>query len=188
MSVTFHSELGTPTGFRVGCSCEDNRGPVFGTYADAEAFYVRHDLLNTTIAEVLVGCEYLGREGFCEEGHCFIKAVYELRGPEVNVSNGNAIGLLEALGLGGDVVETGFGPAPEDACGSLDADDFLGRVLAAEILSVGDPGRPEEIEVIEDGPTIIYCGTSEGYLDGRLAQLREVATFAKAHGRSVVWG
>jgi hypothetical protein len=188
MSVTFHSELGTPKGFRVGCSCEDNQGPVFGTYADAEAFYARHDLLNTTIPEVLVGCDYLGQEGFCEMGHCFIRAVFDNPGPEVNVSNGNAIGLLEALGLGGEVVDSGFGPCPVDACGSLAADDFLGRVLAAEIMSVGDPGRPEEITVIENGPTIISCGTAEGYLDGRLAQLREVAEFAQAHGREVVWG
>jgi hypothetical protein len=188
MSVTFQAELGIPTGFRVGCSCEDNRGPVFGTYADAEEFYVRHDLLNTTIAEVLVGCDYAGREGFCEEGHCFIRAVFPDEGPSLNVANGNAIKILASLHLGSRVVETGFGPAPADCGGSLDAEDFLGRVLAAEIMSVGDPGRPEEITVVDGGPTIVSCGTPEGYLDDKLAALREIAEFAQAHGRAVVWG
>jgi hypothetical protein len=187
MSVTFHSELGTPTGFRVGCSCEDNRGPVFGTYADAEEFYVRHDLLNATIPEVLVGCDYIGQEGYCEMGQCFITAVYENPGPEVNVSNGNAIIVLEALGLRPRVIESGFGPMPEDPYGSMAAADFLGRVLAAEIMSVGDPGSETETFIEEGCATLINCGRPEGYTDARLAQLREVAEFARAHGKAVVW-
>jgi hypothetical protein len=188
MSVTFHSELDSPTGFRVGCSCEDNRGPVFGTYADAEAFYVRHDLLNTTIPEVLVGCWYAGQEGYCEMGQCFISAVYANPGPELNVANGNAIVILEALGLGGEVIESGFGPMPADCSGSLPADDFLGRVLAAEIMSVGDPGTETETFKSEGSATVIAIGRREGYTDEKLAVLREIAEFAQAHGRAVVWG
>jgi hypothetical protein len=187
MSVTFHSELDTPTGFRVGCSCESNQGPVFGTYADAEEFYVRHDLLNRAIPEVLVGCEYAGREGFCDMGHCFITAVYPERGPELNVSNDNAILILSTLGLRPRVVDGPFGPLPEDACGSMDAEEFLGRVLAAEIMSVGDPGTETETFIEEGCATLIACGRPEGYTDARLAQLREVAEFARAHGKEVVW-
>lgn len=187
MSVTFHSELSAPTGFRVGCSCETNRGPVFGTYADAEAFYVAHDLLNTTIPEVLVGCGYAGQEGYCEMGQCFISAVYDNPGPELNVANGNVIGLLEMLGIEVEVADGPFGPLPVDCVGSMDATDFLGRVLAAEIMSVGDPGREEEISVGRLGCISIQLARREGYTEERLAELRAIAEFARANGRAVVW-
>lgn len=187
MSISFFPEPGAPTGFRVGCSCETNQGPVFGTYADAEEFYVAHDLLNTTIPEVLVGCWYAGQEGFCEMGQCFITATFIEDAPSLNVSNGNAIVLLEALGLLGEVTDTPFGPVP-DACGSLDAETFLGRVLAAEVLSVGDAGTETETLVEEGRATMVMCGRPEGYLDAKLAVLREVATWAQAHQVPVVWG
>lgn len=187
MSISFFPEPGAPTGFRVGCSCETNQGPVFGTYADAEEFYVAHDLLNTTIPEVLVGCGYAGQEGYCEMGQCFITAVYAEETPSLNVSNGNAIVLLEALGLLGEVTDTAFGPVP-DACGSMDAEEFLGRALAAEVLSVGDPGTETETLAEEGKATMVMCGRPEGYVDAKLAVLREVATWAQAHQVQVVWG
>lgn len=188
MSVSFFPEPGAPTGFRVGCSCETNQGPVFGTYADAEEFYVAHDLLNTTIPEVLVGCWYAGQEGYCEMGQCFITAVHAEDAPSLNVSNGNAVALLEVLGLLGEVGDVGFGPTPVDACGSLDAEAFLGRVLAAEALSVGDPGTETETLVEEGCATLVMCGRPEGWVDAKLAVLREVATWAQARNVAVVWG
>lgn len=187
MSITFSPEPGAPTGFRVGCSCPDNQGPVFGTYADAEAFYTKHDLLNTTIPEVLVGCEYLGQEGYCEMGHCFIKATYAEDAPKLNMANGNAIVVLEALGLLGEVTDTSFGPVP-DACGSMDAESFLGRVLAAEVMSVGDPGTETETVAEKGRATMVMCGRSEGYVDTKLSALREIALWAQARGVQVQWG
>jgi hypothetical protein len=187
MSVSFFPEPGAPTGFRVGCSCETNQGPVFGTYADAEAFYIKHDLLNTTIPEVLVGCWYIGQEGFCEMGQCFISAVYAEDAPKLNMANGNAIVVLEALGLLGEVTDTAFGPVP-DACGSMDAESFLGRVLAAEVMSVGDPGTETETFAEKGQATMVMCGRPEGYVDTKLATLRQIATWAQARGVRVVWG
>jgi hypothetical protein len=187
MSITFEPAPGTPTGFRVGCTCPDNQGPVFGTYADAEVFYTQHDLFNTTILEVLVGCEYLGQEGYCEMGHCSITAVYAEEAPSLNMANGNAIAVLEALGLLGEVTETPFGPVPE-AYGSMDAEAFLGRVLAAEVMSVGDPGSLTETHEAEGQATLVLCGRPEGYVDSKLSALREIATWAQVHNVQVQWG
>jgi hypothetical protein len=185
MSVTFFPAPGAPTGFRVGCSCPDNQGPVFGTYADAEAFYTKHDLPS---AETLAGCEYAGREGYCEMDTPFIKAVYAEQAPKLNVANGNAIVLLEALGLLGEVRDTAFGPMAMDACGAMDAEAFLGRVLCAEVMSVGDPGSESETLAEEGCATMVMVGRPEGYVDSKLSALREIALWAKAHDVAVVWG
>jgi hypothetical protein len=185
MSISFFPEPGAPTGFRVGCSCESNQGPVFGTYADAEEWYYANE--GTPNAETLAGCEYAGQEGYCEVDNPFIKVVRAEEGPRLNVSNGNAIVLLEALGLLGEVTDTPFGPVP-DACGSLDAEVFLGRVLAAEVLSVGDPGSETEVLDEEGCATLVLCGRPEGYVDTKLAVLREVAVWAQARKGQVVWG
>jgi hypothetical protein len=185
MSITFSPRPGAPTGFRVGCSCETNQGPVFGTYADAEEWYSTRQVPN---AETLAGCEYAGQEGFCEVDIPFIKAVYAEEAPRLNVANGNAILLLEALGLLGEVRDTPFGPVAMDACGSLPADQFLGRVLAAEVMSVGDPGMPRETFKVEAGPTIVGWGRRVGYVDEKLTVLREIALWAQAHNVEVVWG
>ena len=90
------------------------------------------------------------------------------------MANGNAIVLLEALGLLGEVIDGPVGPVP-DACGSMDAESFLGRVLATEVLSVGDPGTETEALVEEGCATMVMCGRPEGYVDTKLAALREVA-------------
>jgi hypothetical protein len=107
--------------------------------------------------------------------------------PEVNVSNSNARLLLEALGL-----------PFVDGCGSLGADDFLGRVLTALAVAPQDAGVPAHRlvpgestifgPVVEGGATFIDCGRSEGYLQERLLQLEEVATAALLAGREVSWG
>ncbi len=193
MSVTFSPSMATVTGFRIGCSCKTNKSKVtFGSYKDAEAFYVKHNLTQSAsnFPSVLEGCQYAGKEGYCEECSPFIHVITEDDGqdvPEVNMSNTNAIKLLEMLGLLTGVEESPFGLLPVDACGAEEADDFLGRVLTAQALSTGDPGRPEETEVMEGGAMVIHCGTPEGYADQRLEQLREVAEWAKARGRMVTW-
>jgi len=107
--------------------------------------------------------------------------------PEVNVSNANARLLLEALGL-----------PFEDGSGSLDADDFLGRVLTALAVAPEDAGVPVHQmvpgestifgPVVEGGATFIDCGRRPGYLQERLLQLEEVATHSLLAGRKVSWG
>lgn len=184
MSISFFPEPGAPTGFRVGCTCPDNQGPVFGTYADADEWYSANQVPN---AETLAGCDYAGQEGYCEIDPPFIKVVRAEEGPHLNMANGNAIVLLEALGLLGEVTDTPFGPVP-DACGSMDAESFLGRVLGAEVLSVGDPGTETEAVVEEGCATMVMCGRPEGYVDTKLTALREVALWAQARNVRVVWG
>lgn len=193
MSVTFAPSMAPVTGFRIGCSCPSNRSTVtFGTYADAEEFYKAWQLGRTekVMGEMLIGCQYPADQGYCDTSSPFIKAITEddeLEVPEVNMSNTNSIKLLELLGLLGEVSEGPFGPVPVDACGAEEAEEFLGRVLTAQALSVGDPGRPEEREVLDGGALVIHGGTPEGYADQRLQQLREIAQWAKDHGRMVTW-
>jgi hypothetical protein len=189
MSTTFQPAPGKPVAFRVGCSCEGNQGPTFATYVEAELYYIAHDLRDSPLpAECLVGCEYLGQEGYCETGWASIKPVYAEIGPSLNVCNGNAITLLEALGIPTQVEDGPLGPIAVDAYGSLPADDFLGRVLVAEALSVGDPGSLTETHEAEGQATLVVCGRPEGYVDTKLAILREIALWAQARGVEVQWG
>lgn len=98
--------------------------------------------------------------------------------PSVNMSNANAATVFESLGLS---------LAP-DYCGSLPAEDFLGRVLMAEAVAPEDAGVPAMTTMsLEGGATMIDCGRPEGYTQTRLAQLRQVAEFAQERGASVVW-
>ena len=119
---------------------------------------------------------------------------------EVNLSNLNASGLLDLLGI---QVGEDFS---ERCCGSMSADDLLGRVLIAQAINPADEGLPvykmtgaeagnhsgllggllgglaqAEAEG-EAGPSIWFGGRSAGYFDERLAQVRELAEGVKALG------
>jgi len=96
---------------------------------------------------------------------------------EVQMANSNAQRLFEVLGLDGDAWS-----------GSMDADEFLGRVLAGLALYAGDVGRPSEVVRGERGATVIYSEVEPGYVDAKLEQLREVANAAKARNVPVTWG
>lgn len=95
-------------------------------------------------------------------------------GPGLNMASGNAADLLELLGLRGQWV----GEAP--------AEDILGRCLIAQaLLGVATDdghGRGD----VTDG-RIVSCGRPPGYLADRLAELREIATWAHHHHLPVVW-
>ena len=119
---------------------------------------------------------------------------------EFNCSNLNASGLLDLLGIQvGEAFE-------ERCCGSMSAEDFLGRVLMAQAIMPADEGLPvykmtgaeaeghsgllgallggvaqAEAEG-QAGPTIWSGGRSAGYFDERLAQVRELAEEVKALG------
>ena len=96
---------------------------------------------------------------------------------EVNLSNLNASGLLDLLGV---QVGEDFS---ERCCGSMSADDLLGRVLIAQAINPADEGLPVyKMTGAEAGPSIWFGGRSAGYFDERLAQVRELAEEVKALG------
>lgn len=89
---------------------------------------------------------------------------------DVNLSNTNAAALLTVLGF-------------EELSGSATAEDFLGRVLVAEAINPPDEGRPTVVE-----GNVTYCGTSAGYTEKRLTQLRELADWANQNSSEITWG
>jgi hypothetical protein len=106
-------------------------------------------------------------------------------GPELNVANGNAVDLLQLLGL------------PAEAWGEAPAEDFLGRVLMAQALldvaTDDEHGRPEVFDEQGDlfGVTVgqvIWCGRRPGYLAERLAELHQIAHWANQFSAEVQWG
>jgi hypothetical protein len=147
---------------------------------------------------VISGCV----NDYClEDRDCFIPAPAGYF-PEVNLSNHNASMVLETLGV--DVAD--------DLCGSMSADDFLGRVLIALAISPADEGMPAykltgadytgqggllggllaglaEAEANDEPTATFWQGARPaGYLQERLEMLREIAEFAKSKGWGVCWG
>ena len=97
--------------------------------------------------------------------------------PEINLANPNAREVLDILGI---LVDEEW----SDRCaGSMDADEFLGRVLMADAVQPFDAGRP----AFQQGNQV-DCGRAEGYLNARVSELREVAEYARAHQLQVCWG
>lgn len=122
------------------------------------------------------GSEHAGR---CEQcrGHGR-PAMFEVHSPAaVNVSNGNAVLLLDLLGLAG----------PDAWCGRVDGADFLGRVLLAQAIAPADAGRPALETTTGTGARLVDCGRPAGYADDRLTQLRSIAEAAAAAGSTVDW-
>lgn len=105
-----------------------------------------------------------------------IRAYAEFDIPEVNMSNNNAMHLMDRLG-----VEFG------DGCGAMDAAEFMDRLGFAQVVGGGDAGSDTFTVTGGGGPTITYCGRSPGYTDRRLAELGEVGAWALARQRRVVW-
>lgn len=113
--------------------------------------------------------------------------------PQLNVTNVNAALILRALGLLSEIGAAAIlGPQPgltPDGCpdlfGECDAADFLARIDLALALHPTDPGVPWH--AITDAGNVIDCGRRPGYLHERLHELRDVATFAHADQRRVVW-
>lgn len=108
---------------------------------------------------------------------------------EVNLSNLNASGLLDLLGVQvGEAFE-------ERCCGSMSAEDFLGRVLMAQAIMPADEGLPvykmsgSEAEGVS-GPTIWSAGRSAGYYDQKLVWSRELAdeVISLGEGWVIQWG
>jgi hypothetical protein len=88
----------------------------------------------------------------------------------LNVNDGNAAVLLDALGLDGELD------------GALPAAEFLGRVLVGLGLAPVDEGRP----AVTDSRWT-DCGRRPGYVQDRLAELRTIAQRAADEGWEVSW-
>ncbi|MEV1042324.1 hypothetical protein AB0J01_37780 [Streptomyces sp. NPDC050204] len=199
MSVTFTAALRPPVGYVVGCGCAEAvaRAPRYGTYADAREAADRANAAPGT-RRALPGCAL---PAVCPDYPLFADEVDpDGEVPCVNLSNANALGVLEALGLpvggGGadaDALEPGL-PAdvPDgttvipivvvDAYGELPAPDFLARAVTALGLAPEDPGVPD----LQVGCTLVG-GRAPGYLQRRLLDLYGLAAWCAAHGRDVAW-
>ena len=102
---------------------------------------------------------------------------------DVNLANGNARYILDALGV-----------QASDLCGTLTAEDFLGRCLLATAIAPVDEGTPSYVAapaggapLATQGATMIMCGRPEGYLHGTLARLTTLAEYARTQGRTITW-
>lgn len=102
---------------------------------------------------------------------------------DVNLANDNARFVLDALGAPTD-----------DLCGSLPADDFLGRCMLATAIAPHDEGTPTHLALPVEGSgpsasgaTVVMCGRPEGYLHDTLANLMALAQYARTLGKPVAW-
>lgn len=140
---------------------------------------------------------------FCTDPWCGARAgcVVEHRNtddePRLHVASVHAHTLLRALGLCPEIGADDLHPAgsagitpstPPEAedplVGSLAADPMLGRVELALAVAPDDAGTP--LTEYRDG-AVIDCGRPAGWLQDRLAVLREIALYARARQRDVVW-
>lgn len=156
MSVTF-SVVQEPTGYVLACGCGASTLGPFSSYDESN--------------EARSSFVYMCDDVYCAAYAPMSVAVYAYE-ESVNVSNVNAKHILETLGID-----------TTDLAGMLEGHDFLGRVLVADALSVGDPGVP----VVQDG-NFIECGRSEGYTESRLSELRVIAQFASEQNKAISWG
>lgn len=188
MTVTFRPTDGPIDHYSVECvSCKVTHSEKFPTWDAAAEFTraVREE--RATVA----GCK--GEPYYCAEA-AFTKACETVGDvPEIGIAYINAIDLLDALG-----VDFRYEPTPEEAasdlfgmagfefCGTLAAQDFMGRVLTA--LAVA----PESAEIpsyaVVGAPNSIRGYREEGYVQKYLRGLHEIAQFAIDHDRQVTWG
>lgn len=95
---------------------------------------------------------------------------------DVNMSNSNAAMVAAALGFSLD----------PDWVGEMEARDFQGRVLLALAISPADEGMPS-YEHVGPGARMIEGARRPGYLQERLGQLHELASWAVDHGALIWW-
>lgn len=189
MSVTFTADRRPATQFAVTCGCER-----------ATALAARHDTYEEASAEALSagparralpGC---AMPDICPEYPLYVHDV-DPDGeftPEVNMSERNAALLAGLLGFAVSektgAAQTPLSPARDGVgsdrdAGQLPAEDSLGRVLVALALTTEDEG----VDGYWHG-RIHLGGRRAGYLQMRLAELRDLAQWCADRGRDVAWG
>ena len=186
MSVSFYPEVVSGKSVIV-CGCEGWKSQEFSSHGEAYAAQVEQVVVSECSDE------------FCQTYPELFIISAEVS-PEVNVSNINAEGVLDNLGI---MVGQDFS---DRCCGSISADDFKGRILMALALVPEDEGMPayqltEAPESgagssllaglglgAEGGPQFWMGARPAGHAQEVLGRLLEVAEFAQANGRLVVWG
>jgi hypothetical protein len=162
MSVTFYPEMNSQVAHVLACSCR--------AWKSTEIYANRSDAYQASLTGIKSSCI----DPYCGE---YLYAEPEAYEPEVQLSNINAEELLDYLqiSVGGDF---------EDRCtGSLSAEDMLERVSwALDIAPVSSGLATMRVD------NIVYCGRPSDYIQTKLAQVGEVAQWAKANSRDVVWG
>lgn len=184
MSITFTTAIGPLMGWAVSCACGEGVGPVVCNYAEAVA-YLTPLVEDESLRSVLVGCE----DGKLCLMYRLSLTTLEATPPEVNMSNNNAADIFASLGFISDDPALAAEAAEVFHGGSLDAADFLGRVLFALAISPSDEGRPSfEMPRTEGGMMAIACGRRVGYIQTRLGELHDLAQWAIANNREVTLG
>jgi hypothetical protein len=173
MTIRFSTEMGPIAGFAFTCGHDNGTTEHrFGTYRDARAI-----LLAEIDAHGVAGGLAVCGDDYCRVGLMHTVAVEADPAPSFGAGGSNTAHLLKLLGLPST--------PDEDGCffGSMPAQDFLDRVLAAQAASV-DYRVPAFAAA---GPSI-HVGRRPGYAEQRLADLRAIAEFGVSRGRTVQWG
>lgn len=167
MSVSFYADLTPVVGYRIECFCGAKLSEIYKNYNDAAA---KIDLVE-------LDCDCGDNFGY------HANAVHEgVNSDEINVSNSNSVSILEVLGL-----MTQDDEFCDVCCGSMNAEDFLGRVLMALAVAPESAERVSEQTMFASGGMYVQCGRPAGYVQSKLLRLKEVAEFAIQHDREVIW-
>ena len=163
MSITFTPAMSDAdiTGYAGECYADFTRPAV------QVGFAVTCDAAREAVAFHTLECEE------CAVYGAHVSPVIDM--PEVNMANSNAAFIIELLGI------------EFDYCGSIPAAELLERITFGAVVGGGDTGTVTVAYQTDGGATMVDCGRPAGYADMRLEQLREVAEWAVAHGRDVVW-
>jgi hypothetical protein len=102
-----------------------------------------------------------------------------VRDLDINMSNGNARMVLNALGL----------LDADDLCGHMDRVQFANLCTSWLQQHIGKPSAQIEQSVTRGtfGATFIDCGVPVGYINERIRQLSEAAR-AAGDGNLIYWG
>lgn len=175
MSVTFFPAEAPIVGFRVADFAGGRTPELFTDRADAVAAMRKAE----AISRVLPGCT--DPEGITSMGGYFVETITTDGGqaPHVNISNINAVGILDLLGYAED--------GEVDLCGSCGPDEFEGRVLTALALAPADAGVPSYETAGAGGATVLECGRRPGYHQDILGRLHELATWSRDRQRTIHW-
>lgn len=92
----------------------------------------------------------------------------------LNVASGNAVKILQVLGLPDWMTE-----------GEITGADLKARILVARLAD--DTGEPDAVDNRGPHATMIYCGLRPGYFADRLDALEVIADHALANDTKVVW-
>lgn len=160
MSVSFTPEFQSDVPHHIVCVCgEWSDGVQYDSFEDA------HTMLSSV-------------KNQCEDIYCDYLYAEPITTPaEVQMSNGNAITILDVLGI-----QVGAEFA-DRCCGAISGEDLKGRILVAQALNPVDVGS--DTLRIEN---VTFVGRSAGYTDSKLEALMSVAEEAISKNLKVTWG